>query len=130
MQTNCQKNGEYIRNRFQGFCILNETLKVVIFKNFSGILLILFKCENKKMFLFSDQNIKTFLLILFPNSEYDVCSPQYFTKELCAQYPSWQPCGCPLKAGEVQLKNIKTPLPDLGVLGPVVAVSNCEIYWL
>ena len=69
-------------------------------------------------------------MVIFSNSEYEVCSSKYFTKELCAQYPSWQQCGCPLKAGEVHLKNIKTPLPDLGVLGAVVAVSNLEIQGL
>ena len=57
------------------------------------------------------------------SSEYEVCAPEYFTKELCGQYPSWQQCGCPLRAGEVQLKNIKYPLPALGALGAVVAVS-------
>jgi hypothetical protein len=56
-------------------------------------------------------------------SEYEVCKPEFFTKALCAQYPSWQQCGCPLKAGGYELKNIKYPLPDLGVLGAVVAVS-------
>jgi hypothetical protein len=56
-------------------------------------------------------------------SEYEVCKPSYFTKEICAQYPSWQQCGCPLRAGGYNLKNIKYDLPDLGVLGAVMAVS-------
>jgi hypothetical protein len=55
-------------------------------------------------------------------SEYDVCDPKTFTKELCAQYPSWQQCGCPLRAGEVKL-NFNYPLPDLGVMGTIMAVS-------
>jgi hypothetical protein len=57
-------------------------------------------------------------------SEYAVCEPHYFSKELCAQYPSWQQCGCPLRAGEVKLENIKYNLPDLGVLGAVMAVRS------
>ena len=55
-------------------------------------------------------------------SEYPVCESKYFTKALCGQYPSWQQCGCPLRAGEVHLKNIQYTLPDLGVLGAVVKV--------
>ena len=55
-------------------------------------------------------------------SEYPVCESKYFTQALCGQYPSWQQCGCPLKAGEVNLQNIKYNLPDLGVLGAVMAV--------
>ena len=62
---------------------------------------------------------------LFFYSEYDICDSKYFTKEVCAQYPSWQHCGCPWKAGEVHLKNIKYPLPNIGVLAGVVAVSTC-----
>ena len=58
----------------------------------------------------------------FIYSDYEVCAPQWFTKELCAQFPSWQQCGCPLKAGEVHLKDLQYPLPDLGILGPVVKV--------
>jgi hypothetical protein len=63
--------------------------------------------------------------LLFFNSEYEVCLPEYFTKELgvCDQYPSFQPCGCPLKAGEVHLKDIEYPLPDLGDWASVVSVS-------
>jgi hypothetical protein len=64
-----------------------------------------------------------FKLYQFVFSEYEVCAPEYFTKELCGQYPSWQQCGCPLRAGEVHLKNIQYPLPALGALGAVVAVS-------
>ncbi len=66
-----------------------------------------------------------FLVSLSSNfSEYEVCKPEYFTKALCAQYPSWQHCGCPLKAGGYALKDIKYALPDLGVLGVVMAVST------
>jgi len=36
---------------------------------------------------------------------------------------SWH-CGCPLKAGGYALKDIKYALPDLGVLGAVMAVST------
>jgi len=46
---------------------------------------------------------------------------------VCAQYPSWQQCGCPLRAGEYALKSIKYPLPDLGVLGPIVSVSAIDV---
>jgi len=62
-------------------------------------------------------------------SEYEVCKPEYFTKALCAQYPSWQHCGCPLKAGGYALKDIKYALPDLGVLGAVMAVSTICFYF-
>ena len=57
------------------------------------------------------------------HSEYEVCNPQYFSKQICNQYPSWQQCGCPLRAGEVHLKNVKYSLPDLGPIGTVMAVS-------
>jgi hypothetical protein len=46
---------------------------------------------------------------------------------LCAQYPSWKHCGCPLKAGGYALKDIKYNLPDLGVLGAVMAVSTNKL---
>lgn len=59
-------------------------------------------------------------------SVYEVCSAEYFTKELgvCAQYPSWQSCACPFKAGEVKLTDIDYPLPSLGDWASVIAVSN------
>jgi hypothetical protein len=60
-------------------------------------------------------------------SEYEVCNPHYFSKAICGQYPSWQQCGCPLRAGEVHLKNVKYDLPDLGLLGDVMAVSNLHL---
>jgi hypothetical protein len=77
-----------------------------------------FKCLNHTIF----SNVHTFV---FNYSEYEVCLPEYFTKELgvCKQYPSFQPCGCPLKAGEVHLKDIEYPLPDLGDWASVIAVS-------
>jgi len=62
------------------------------------------------------------ILIFF--SEYEVCDNKYFTKELCAQYPSFQQCGCPLKAGGYALKDVNVDLPDIGVLKPIVAVST------
>ena len=40
--------------------------------------------------------------------------------------PSIQ-AGSPLKAGEVHLKNVNYPLPDLGILGPVVQVFCYKI---
>ena len=96
-------------------------------------------CEN--MIIFNFEGVKTiyYNLIAFYSdelltdtakkrfsslySEYPVCESKYFTQALCGQYPSWQQCGCPLRAGEVHLKNIQYTLPDLGVLGAVVAVS-------
>ena len=60
------------------------------------------------------------------HSEYEVCKPEYFIKELgvCDQYPDFQSCGCPFKAGEVKLTDIDYPLPDLGDWAPIVAVSS------
>ena len=76
-------------------------------------------------------------------SVWDVCDPQYFTPEVCAQqnyvysgfpfayshgfgYPyaiSPRTCGCPLRAGEVNLQNIHWTLPELGGVKAVVVVS-------
>ncbi len=57
-------------------------------------------------------------------SEYAVCEPQYFSAQVCSQYPFWQPCGCPLKAGGYALRDVQVALPDIGVLKSVVAVST------
>jgi hypothetical protein len=56
-------------------------------------------------------------------SEYQVCDAKYFTREVCSQYPAWQPCGCPLKAGGYALNDVKVALPDIGLLKPIVVVS-------
>jgi hypothetical protein len=60
-------------------------------------------------------------------SEYNVCEPQYFTAQVCSQYPFWQPCGCPLKAGGYALRDVQVALPEIGVLKSVVAVSKFDI---
>ena len=92
---------------------------------------------------------------------YEVCDPQYFTAEVCAQQNNYYAyngaytgaftgayagaytgltfgfpyavaapaavipgaCGCPLRAGEVNLQNIHWPLSDLGSWKTIVAVS-------
>jgi hypothetical protein len=76
-------------------------------------------------------------LIFF--SVYEVCNPKYFTPEVCAQqnyvYPSFPylysgypyniaplTCGCPLRAGEVNLQNIQWTLPELGGVKAIVQV--------
>ena len=58
-------------------------------------------------------------------SVYEVCAAETFSPSLgvCKQYPSFQECGCPLKAGEVSLKDIEYPLPALGALAAVVTVN-------
>ena len=56
-------------------------------------------------------------------SEYEVCNDAYFTKEFCDQLPASQPCKCPIKAGEAQLKNVPFVVPDPGYLGYVMSVS-------
>jgi hypothetical protein len=44
---------------------------------------------------------------------------------VCAQYPAFQTaCGCPFKAGEVDLKDINYPLPEIGDWKAVIAVST------
>ena len=61
-------------------------------------------------------------------SEYEVCDPKYFTAQVCSQYPFWQPCGCPLRAGGYALRDVQVALPDIGVLKSVVAVSIFAVY--
>jgi hypothetical protein len=83
-------------------------------------------------------------------SVYEVCDPKYFTPEVCAQqnyvyagfpyfysglglpysrlgYPyaiAPQNCGCPLRAGEVNLQNIQWTLPELGGVKAIVKVPK------
>ena len=70
------------------------------------------------------------MLACFFSSLYDVCSPETFSPALgvCNQYPAFQQCGCPLRAGEVALKDIEYPLPALGALATIVTVSNLGMY--
>ena len=48
---------------------------------------------------------------------------EYFTKELCANFPPSQPCKCPIKAGEIQLKDLQITVPDPGYFAYVMSVS-------
>ena len=80
-------------------------------------------------------------------SVYDVCDPQYFTPEVCAQQPqnrllagypyslglglsypyaiaASHQCGCPLRAGEANLQNIRWNLPALGLAHAVVRLNK------
>jgi len=44
---------------------------------------------------------------------------------LCPSFPEGQPCGCPLKAGDFDLKDVNLAVPDFGpILGPLMAVST------
>jgi len=43
---------------------------------------------------------------------------------LCPSFPEGQPCGCPLLAGDIDLKNVELAVPDFGpILGSLMAVS-------
>ena len=71
-----------------------------------------------------EEKLMQFLFVSF-SSLYEVCSADTFSPTLgvCNQYPFFQQCGCPLRAGEVALRDIEYPLPALGALAPVVTVS-------
>jgi hypothetical protein len=64
-------------------------------------------------------NIKTFF------SPYDICETiTNMADSLCPSFPETQPCGCPLLAGDLDLKNVELAVPDFGpILGPLMAVS-------
>jgi len=39
----------------------------------------------------------------------------------CSNFPDWQPCGCPLLAGELNLNGMEVPVQDMGdILGPLM----------
>ena len=78
-------------------------------------------------------------LFIFIFSIYEVCDPKYFTPAVCAAQPpvfayagfpytypfaaiaaAPQHCGCPLRAGEVNLQNMQWTLPELGGVKAVV----------
>jgi hypothetical protein len=58
-------------------------------------------------------------------SPYDICETIInMADSLCPTFPETQPCGCPLLAGDLDLKNIELAVPDFGpILGPLMAVS-------
>jgi hypothetical protein len=46
---------------------------------------------------------------------------------LCPSFPEGQPCGCPLLAGDLDIKNVELAVPDFGpILGSLMAVSIDE----
>ena len=63
-----------------------------------------------------------FFLIFF--SEYDFCQILVDNgDQLCDQMPEGQPCGCPLLANTWDLKGVKVPVPDFGILNNLMVVS-------
>jgi len=51
---------------------------------------------------------------------YDLCS-MLDSDVLCPHFPETQPCACPVKAQELDMKGIEVPVPDMGeVLGTVM----------
>jgi len=52
--------------------------------------------------------------------EYEAC-PMIESGPICDVLPENQPCSCPIRAGELNLKNVKLPVQDMGpVLGPLM----------
>jgi len=62
---------------------------------------------------------------LTPFSPYDICETIVnMGDSICPSFPEGQPCGCPLLAGDFDLKNVELAVPDFGpILGPLMAVS-------
>ena len=58
-------------------------------------------------------------------SPYDICTTiENLADTICPSFPPSQPCGCPLLAGDIDLKNVELPVPDFGpILGSLMAVS-------
>ena len=57
-------------------------------------------------------------------SEYDFCQILVDNgDQLCSQMPEGQPCGCPLLANTWDLKGVKVPIPDFGILNNLMVVS-------
>ena len=102
------------------------------------------KIETVKLIFAAVHQAKKFF-----SSVYDVCDPQYFTAEVCAQQPqnrllagspyafglgypyaiaSPLHCGCPLRAGEANLQNIRWNLPELGLAKAVVKVIIFNLF--
>merc|ERR1711962_216239 len=54
--------------------------------------------------------------------EYEICPMiEAGVDTWCPSFPENQPCGCPLKAGEIVLNGIELPVQDMGpVLGPLM----------
>ena len=54
--------------------------------------------------------------------EYDICSYiENMSDILCPAFPAYQPCSCPLLAGEFILEGVETPVQDMGpILGAVM----------
>merc|ERR1711936_1006092 len=54
--------------------------------------------------------------------EYDICSYiENMSDILCPVFPAYQPCSCPLLAGEFVLEGVETPVQDMGpILGAVM----------
>ena len=59
------------------------------------------------------------------SSPYDICETIVnMGDSICPSFPEGQPCGCPLLAGDFDLKNVELAVPDFGpILGPLMAVS-------
>merc|ERR1712080_191953 len=54
--------------------------------------------------------------------EYEICPIiEAGVDTWCPSFPESQPCGCPLKAGEIVLNGIELPVQDMGpVIGPLM----------
>ena len=54
--------------------------------------------------------------------EYDICTYiESMADILCPSFPAYQPCSCPLLAGEFILEGVETPVQDMGpILGAVM----------
>jgi hypothetical protein len=75
---------------------------------------------------FTTVNLSKVSTILFPHiSPYDLCATIVDMGDtICDSFPETQPCGCPLLAGDIDLKNVELAVPDFGpILGPLMAVS-------
>merc|ERR1712008_648223 len=56
--------------------------------------------------------------------EYDFCQILVDNgDQLCDQMPEGQPCGCPLLANTWDLKGVKVPVPDFGILNNLMVGS-------
>ncbi|XP_023329952.1 ganglioside GM2 activator [Eurytemora carolleeae] len=54
--------------------------------------------------------------------EYELCPMIVdMADTLCPHFPPTQPCGCPLLAGDMALSGLEIPVPDMGLLGVVMA---------
>merc|ERR1719410_2968248 len=39
---------------------------------------------------------------------------------LCPSFPENQPCGCPILAGDLNIKDLQVSVPDMGILGDLM----------